>query len=508
MEDPVDFVRRSLAEPTRIEFEERVKDQAAYLREEFQTGDLDNANPAIGLELELYAANPDGKLAALPPSFFDRAPAVPELGRHNAEINTTAAILSASGITNQLDAITEKLDRARRIADRTNHRLVLDGMWTIPPEQGTLPYLSDTTRVNGIRVADNMHRNARYYAIDNAIVSIAGGQLELDLPGVSLELPSILVESLTTSIQPHLQIPTIDTFPAHFNAAIRTLGPVLALATNSPFLPADLYSDAHPQTILEATHHELRIPVFEQSINAGADNPKVRLPRDITTITDIIQRLVDDRTVAPFLKEWVETKDADRYAESFWELDHKHGTYWRWIRPVIGGDYINENNTRQSLRIEYRSLPTQPSIVDTIGLQCLVAGLVLGLVAASHPIQDLDWTDARTAFYNAVEDGLDAELYWITEDNEWTTNQGQIYGEIFRYAKHGLQEAGVPGNQATTVIKPIEARWHQHVTPTQWKLDRVREQTENGVSLPQAIRQMQLEYIQLTLEDKPLVEWD
>lgn len=507
MDELVALVRRSLDASTRDTFEERVDEQAAYLHSVFETDHLDNADPAIGLEVELYATDPQHRLTRLPAPCFETAPISPELGRHNAEINTAATVLSDTGIERQRTTLAAKLRRARRIADQHDRTLVLDAMWTIPPPNGSLEYLTEIREIDGVRVAANMHKNPRYCAIDNDIVRTANGQINLDLPGVTTTVPTILIESLTASIQPHLQIPDIKTFPAYFNTAIRTLGPVLALATNSPFLPADLYNDADPQRLLTDTAHELRIPVFEQSINTNSDDPKVRVPRDVDDLSAVVDRLVEDRTVAPFLKEWVDT-DTDRYAESFWELDHKHGTYWRWLRPVIGGDYIDEHNTRRSLRIEYRPLPTQPTVPDVIGLQCLVAGLILGLVDADHPIKEIAWTDARDGFYNAVQSGLGAELYWITEDNEWTTTTSVIFEELFRFAKRGLNDAGISPNTVTTILDPIEARWREHTTPSQWKISRVKALTANGSSLPTAIRQMQAEYHEQSRVGTPFASWD
>lgn len=506
MEEIADLVRRSLSPPTRTEFERRIEEQATYVIDEFGTGQLDNADAAIGLEIELYAIGDEDQLATLPPDYFETAPVNPELGRHNAEINTAPTVLGAAGIADQADAVKTQLHRARHRAEAEGRHLVLDGMWTIPPKDGSLTYLSDTTEVDGIKIASNMHRSPRYHALDNAILSTAGGHIPLDVPGARLEFPTILVESLTSSMQPHLQIPDVKAFPPHFNTAIRTLGPILAISTNSPFLPADLYQEPADR-VLEDTNHELRIPVFEQSINANDKPGKVRVPRDIEQVEDIVNRLVDDRTVAPFLNEWVSPEDEDRYAEAFWELDHKHGTYWRWVRPVIGGDYIDKRNTRQSLRIEYRPLPTQPSIPDIIGLQCLVAGLIRGLVDADHPLPALDWADAKASFYNAAADGLDANLQWMTIDGTPTTESDQIFQEVFRFARQGLLDAGVPGTRVETLLDPIERRWQTQITPSTWKVDRVTELVADGTPLADAVREMQSDYNQQSQTGDPLVDW-
>lgn len=508
MAEAVDLVRRSLDPSTRKIFERRVAAQAADLREQIRDGQLDNEDPTIGLELECYLVDDDGRVAALPDDTFHDVPVNRELGLHNIEVNTPAAVFDASGIKVQQETIRDRLDAARRAAHTAGARPVLDAMWTIPPPDGTDEYLTDLEETDGVVVATNMYASPRYYAIDNDVLARADGTIDLDLSGVTLSFPSILVESLTTSMQPHLQVPRAADFPRYYNSAIRTLGPVLALSTNSPFLPADLYEDVDASTLLTETVHELRIPVFEQSINAGQNPGKVRFPDDIDRPTDVVDEIVEDRTTAPFLREWIddETDGEDNYEDTFWELGHKHGTYWRWLRAVIGGDFVGEGNDERSLRIEYRPLPTQPSVTDVIALQGLVGGLIQGLVVTDHPLAELDWDVAREAFYNAVSDGPGATLHWLTEDGARTSDADVIFDEVFRIAREGLADRGIHGEMANRLLSPIERRWEQRTSPSRWKLDRVQTAVEDGQSLESAIREMQLAYFDRM--GTPFVEWD
>jgi hypothetical protein len=506
MDETVTLIQRSLADDHRETFDRRVAEEAAYLREELRSGRLDNADPAVGMELECYAVDADGRLATVPEDVLEEDHVNGELGIHNVEVNTDPDLL-AGGIERQAAAIREALAAANERSD--DRDIVLDAMWTIPPAEGAHEYFSAIEKRGGVVFAENMKSSVRYHALDNDILQHAGGEIEFDLPGATISVPTILIESLATSIQPHLQVPDIQEFPAYHNAAVRTLGPVLALGTNSPFLPVDLYGDVDPDRLLAETHHELRVPVFERSINVGQDPGKVRFPEDVGPPEDVVDNVVDDRTLAAFLEEWVGdgdggTEDA-AFGDAFWEFGHKHGTYWRWLRGVIGGDYIGPDNTERSLRIEYRPLPTQPSVTDIVGFQALVSGLLRALVAREHPLADLGHDLAETSFYDAVSEGLDAELHWITASGEHTTDPDRVYDELFDLARAGLANAGVDDGTIDRYLGPIEARWAEKRTPSDWKIGRVRAEIEAGAGLAEAIPAMQREYVDLC--GTPFAEW-
>ncbi len=500
------LVERSLRGDALAEFERRVDDQVGRLAADLRAGRLDNPGFGLGLELEVYAVDDRGRLARVPDEVFE-APCDRELGLHNAEFNTAAAPFDDDGIAAQAAQLERNVRSARAAAADAGLDFVLDAMWTGPPEGGALEYLSAVEDRDGVTVAENMTRSPRYCAIDNHILRRAGGSVSISVPGVDCSFPTILVESLTSSIQPHVQVPDAASFPEYHAAAIRTLGPVLALATNSPLLPVDLYDlddFEDPHRLLDETHHELRVPVFEQSIDDAWE--KVRVPDDLASAADVLDALVADPTCAPFLREWVAEGSRETFEDRFWELDHKRGTYWRWVRAVTGGQPVGEGD-RQSIRIEYRPLPTQPTVADNVGLLCLVAGLLRGLVATDHPIATLDRDAAERSFYAAVEDGLDAELAWVTAEGDRTSDAAVIYEEIFSLARRGLRERGVEPATIETYLDPIEARWADGVTPSRWKLARVREGLDDGLAFEESVAGMQAEYVRRSGADEPFAEW-
>ncbi|MFB6168228.1 MAG: hypothetical protein ABEJ43_05210 [Haloferacaceae archaeon] len=508
-----DAARESLAERTRREFDRRVAEQGEQLKDDIAAGRLDAADYAVGVELEAYAVDDEGRLARVSDDVFERAPCGKELGRHNVELNSDPTRMSGAGLADQSRQVDERVAATRAALDGA---LVLDAMWTVPPAGGSEAYLSATTEDDGVVVATEMRPNARYCALDNDVLARSGGAIELDLPGAALSLPSVLVESLATSIQPHLQVPEATAFPRYFNAALRTTGPLLALTTNSPLLPVDLYDDdVDPSELLEQTHHELRIAVFEQSINGGAPpgEGNVRLPHDLDATATAVDRIVDDYTYAPALVDGNEDEDerkdedetADRYADEIPEFDRKRGIYWRWVRPVFGGQAV-ANEDGASVRMEYRPLPTQPTVADNVALQWLTVGLLRGLVETDHPLVDLPWEDAKACFYDAARRGPAADIAWVTRAGERTEQRDRAYDDLFATARAGLRAAGVDEATVDDRLAPVERR-RETGPPSAWKLRRVRRKLDDGATFEEAVTETQRAYVERAASGTPFVEW-
>ncbi len=505
MADPIELATRSQREDTRETFDERVGAQADELLAAVDRGDFDNPSFGLGIELETYAVDGAYRLARIPDPVFDVGDCCArELGLHNAEFNTRATPFSGAGIEGQAAALERCIADHQRVARDEGVEIVSDAMWTVPPREGTTDYLSRVEDRDGVRVATNMTGSTRYWAIDTEICETAGGEISFDAAGVDCSFPSILVESLTSSIQPHLQLPSAEAFGEYHAMGVRTLGPVLALATNSPLLPADLYDVEDPYEVLEASPHELRIRVFERSINQVWD--KVRFPPDVDTVEQSLAELEADTTCAPFLREWLEDGDRESIEDQYWELRHKRGTYWRWLRPVFGGQPVGDGDER-SIRLEYRPLPAQPTVIDNVGFVALTAGLIHGLVVTDHPLADLPHEDAQTCFYEAVDHGLEADLAWLTADGERTSDPAVVYDELFAIARAGLADRDVDDRTVDRYLAPLEARWEQGRTPSRWKLERVREGLDMGLTFAESVEKMQIAYVRQATEYDTFAAW-
>jgi len=484
------------------EFDSRVADEAERLKTAVAEGTFDNAEAIVGLELELYAVDArTGGLRRMPRHLLELIGFEKELGLHNAEMQTSPVPLNEHGLAAQERELEANLASALERVERDDLRLVSDGMWTVPPRGETATdYLCDAVEEGGVRIATNMADAVRYHAMANTDYP-AG--MRIEAPHVSLQADTVMPESLITSIQPHYQVPHAPDLPEYFRYALRVAAPLLALGVNAPFFPPDLYDDADDADIVADAWMEHRITVFEDVLNppAGEGANKVRFPPDFETVEDAIDAVVDDEAIVPM------NVDTGRgFDEAFAHFQHKHGSYWRWVRPVFEGGTRSAANAR----IEFRPLPAQPTLRDAISFQAVFAGLMVTLPRVEHPVRGLDWETARENFYAASREGLAADVEWITTDGTTTTATDRIYSELFEAAREGLESHGLSTEQARQYVRPLRERADRRMTPARWKHDHVTAAVDGNIPLAEAIWGMQSEYVSHqaeTLLEGTFVDW-
>jgi hypothetical protein len=476
---------RDLLSVDRGEFEARVDSEVEQLKQAVGEGTFDNTRGSVGLEYEFYGVDAEtDALKRVPRRLLELIGFEKELGLHNAEMQTTPQPLSKYGLRAQEAEVQARLEAAQTEAIGAGIRLVSDGMWTVPPTGETADaYLTESVEQHGVRIAANMSDAERYHAMANTGF---GADLCLEAPHVRLPADTVMPESLITSIQPHYQVSQAADMPEFFAYALRVAGPLLALAVNSPFFPPELYEDGvEDSAIVEETAMENRVHVFESMLNPP-ENPKVAFPRDLDSVEQAIDRIAADRTVVPCLLE-----DTGRYDDQFRHLRHKHGTYWRWVRPVFDGATRRTANAR----IEFRPLPGQPTVRDVIALEATYAGLLESLYRREHPVFSMDWERAERNFYQAADRGLRGEFYWVTADGAETTDSEVLFAELFDLARDGLELRGLDETEIERYVGPLAERVEKGKSPARWKHDRVRAAVDAGVPLTEAIWGMQAEYI-------------
>ena len=484
-------------------FQRRAAEDADVIIEGLSEGAFDNPQAIIGFEYEFYAV--DGETSALkrvPRRMFEYIGFEKELGLHNAEMSTSPQPLNAHGLLAQEAEIKSRLTTALECVHPEGITLVSDGIWTIPPEgEAARSYLTDSIEDDGITIATNMSDSVRYHAMANAEGDTTAG-MHLDAPNVTLDSETVMPESLITSIQPHYQVAHAADLSDYFNYALRIAGPLLALGANSPFFPPELYDDdVSAAQIVEEAWMVNRIAVFESVLNEEVPG-KVRFPHDLSSTEEAVDRIVADDIIVPMPVE-----SSNRFDDEFAHFRMKHGTYWRWVRPVFEGPTRSAANAR----IEFRPIGSQPTVRDSVSFLAVFAGLLESLPRREHPVIDLDWTAARENFYCAMRDGLDADLSWITGGGEEVIENEALFIDLFDHARDGLKLRGLTDQEVETYLWPLRYRARHGYSPAEWRHDRVARLVEGGESLAKGIHTAQREYIDQqkeTLLEGSFADWN
>ena len=482
---------------------------ADFVLSELSDGTFDNHQSILGLEYEFYAVsenrwNPGDDeaygLARVPRRLLELIGFEKELGLHNAEMTATPQPFNADGVRAIESEVRSQLTAALDCTAPEGLRLVSDGLWTIPPTGETArEYLTDSVDDDGVRIATNMTDAVRYHAMANGNLA---DTFRVEAPHVDIAAETLMPESLITSIQPHYQMQQAMDLPRCFSYALRLAGPLLALGVNAPFFPPDLYEDGvDPETVLAEGWHENRIAVFESVLNTATETDKVAFPEDIDTLETAIRRVVDDEVIVPMAVD-----RGDRFHDNFATLRRKHGTFWRWVRPVFGGPSRSAANAR----IEFRPLPAQPTVRDSMALTVAFAGAMEGLTRTEHPVGDLPWDAARDNFYAAMRDGLEADIEWILADGTETTDSTAAITDLLDHAAEGLRAVGLDDEAVDAYLQPLMWRVDNELTPAGWKRAQVRQRLDEGEGLEEAIHGMQHAYIEQqseTLIDGDFRDW-
>ncbi len=451
-----DVRQKTEADEIRVFLRHLIKDVRA-LEHMLDNDIIESGVRRIGAEQELFLVNSNWR----PAPCADRVLKIvndehftPELALFNLEFNLDPLNFGGSCLSHMENQINELLDKARLAADCCGCKTALTGI---------LPSLQKSDL--DIKF---MTPNPRYFALNDAMTKLRGGDYEFDLKGMD-ELhahhDSILVEACNTSFQVHFQVGA-DEFPQLYNAAQAALGPVMAAAANSALL------------LGKRLWWETRVGLFQQSIDTRRTTPHLReqVPRvsfgrqwvkssaleifreDIARFRTLLSAPVDED---PF--EAIENHRAPLLKA----LVLHNSTVYRWNRVCYG---ISEG--KPHLRIENRILPSGPTPRDEVANAAFWFGLVSGIVEQYGNIsQHLSFDNARTNFFSAAQNGLNAQLAW-TEDRLQPATQ-LILETFLPLARSGLQASGLEKADIDRYLGVIEERVQTGRTGAQWQLSSI-----------------------------------
>ena len=365
---------------------------------------------------------------------------VPELSKFNVELNCTPQPLRAGALQRLETELTATWDRCLQAARDLEGSIVAIG---------TLP----TIRERDLCLANISPLN-RYYALNEQVLKSRGGRpIRIRIDGrenLALDHNDVMLEAAATSFQVHLQVPASQ-IVRHYNASAILSAPLVAATANSPFLLGhDLWD-------------ETRIPLFEQSVDAGdpTENHRHRVTFG--------RRYLESSPVEYFSENLREfpvllPMTYDDAPEAMRHLQLHNGTIWRWNRLLLG---FNTDRAPQ-FRIEHRVMPAGPTIIDMIANAALYIGAAHHLACRDRaPESALDFQDARTNFYAAARHGLSAELTSL--DGRRTDARTLLLEEIVPMARAGLSDLGIAEDERDRYLDLISARVRSGQNGAAWQ---------------------------------------
>lgn len=429
-------------------FESCLREETDALRGLIERSELSQHAPMLGLELEAWLVDNQGRPAPRNDEFLarlDSPDVVAELGRFNFELNVAPQPAAGDGpaqLCAELDALWA---RCRETAASMGLGAVSIGI---------LPTVEDADLC-----LSNQTDRARYRALNQQVQRQRHGRpnrLDIDGEGgvhLHSEHRDVMLEAAATSFQVHLQVPA-DLLTRTYNAALLASAFTVTLAANSPLLFG------------RCLWPETRVPLFEQSMNIGSreSSPATGLSR-VTFGSGYA-----GFSLAEVFRENVECFEAMlpiELPEAPQRLPHlrlHNGTIWRWNRPLVGFD----DDGRAHLRIEHRPMAAGPTVIDMMANLAFGVGLVFRLASDETPPESLlPFEAAQRNFYAAARGGLQAELHWL--DGSRRIAAQWLLEDLIPLARDGLDALRVAPADADRWLDVIERRVASGQTGAVWQ---------------------------------------
>jgi hypothetical protein len=486
-----DVETREYTGEDRVRYREKVRTCLDVLGRMLSESAFDFDRPLAGLEIELNLvdgeANPAMRNAHVLEVIADPA-FVTELGQFNIEINVPPRALAGDGLAGFEGQVRASLNAAEEHASGVGAHLAMIGI---------LP----TLRLD-LLTRQVLSANPRYLLLNEQIFAARGEDLLIEIEGVDrlrVRCDSIAPEAACTSVQFHLQL-SPQRFAAYWNAAQAIAAVQVGLGANAPFLfGRELW-------------RETRIPLFEQATDTRAAELKAQGVRPrvwfgerwITSIFDLFEE--NARYFSPLLPVCEDEDPVEVFergqAPRLGELRLHNGTIYRWNRPVY--DVIDG---MPHVRVENRTLPAGPTVVDVLANAALYFGLVRVLAEQDRPVwTQMSFGAAEENFHLAARNGIDAEVFWPGMGRVPLTEL--VLRRLLPLAHQGLEEWGVAAAHRNRLLDVVERRCLTMRNGATWQVQTAH---RLGAGDPDhrddALRAMLREYLPRMHSNTPVHEW-
>lgn len=454
-------------------------------------GALETGVRRIGAEQELVLIDQSLRPAPINLEILDRLndpQCTTELGRYNLEFNLDPQPFSGDCLSKLERMIDDKLDRLRDAAAQSKVHVLLTGC---------LP----TLRKSDVELG-NMTPIPRYFALNEALMRLRGGEFELRFTGTDeliLKHDSVMLESCNTSCQFHFQVGP-DEFAKLYNIAQLVTAPVLAVAVNSPLLFG------------KRLWKETRIALFQQAVDTRSPG---RTMQERTARVSFGNSWVKDSVLEIFREDIARFRvviamnvDEDPHealaagrAPKLQALNLHNSTVYRWNRPCYG-----VLNGKPNLRIENRVLPAGPTPLDEVANAAFWFGLMSAIVNQYGDVtRFMDFDVAKTNFLTAARLGMSAQFTWL--DGKKRLAQELIHDELVPLARAGLVASGILQEDIDRYLGVIDERSASGLTGARWLLDSLAGMKERG-TMTERLNALTAATLARQTEGKPVHTWE
>jgi gamma-glutamyl:cysteine ligase YbdK (ATP-grasp superfamily) len=453
-------------------FSEHLREETELLHRWISEGRFVDKPYQAGFEMEAWLLDEQLRPAAKNHDFLEKLShpmAVPELARFNFELNGRHRTIASDVFSQMYKELRDSWHQCQVVANELGLDVAAIGI--LPTAE-----LEDFTLTN-------MSGMQRYRALNDQILRMREGRaLQFRFEGheiLDFSHPDVMLEAATTSFQIHLRMP-LQKSVRLYNAGKIVSGPLLAACANSPyFLGRDLWA-------------ETRIAVFEQAVQVGWSDLTKRVSFGIRYAHESIMEVFDSNLARyPIMLPRV----FDEPAESLSHLRLHNGTIWRWNRPLVGFD---EDGTPH-FRLEHRSVPSGPTLIDAISNAAFFYGLVVEIAQQDIPMEQLiPFEMARNNFYTCAQFGLNAEVMWI--DNKRYSAKELLLEELLPMAANGLERLEVNSAEINHWLAIIGQRIESGQTGAVWQREWVYRHGNDMQRLTRA-------YLERQKQEEPVHQW-